>query len=228
MNWTYENKLNFVRTKGGHRRFLLEDVQPKADVKLHDVTKRRICYCRVSTASQKEDLERQANFLRIEYPNHEIIKEIGSGVNFKRKGFNSILDSAVKGNIEEIVVTHRDRLCRFGFDLVKRLVEQYSNGKIVVLYTKEESREEELVNDLVSIITVFSSRLYGLRSNSIKKKIKEGKSIEEEFRGGESIEECIETEFCREEIQDFEVPSSSDRGRKDKIKISFGAVTLVL
>ena len=133
----------------------------------------KICYCRVSTRSQKEDLERQVQFFQGEYPGYEIIKDIGSGLNSKRKGFNSILDSGIKGDLEEVVVTHRDRFCRFDFDIFERIIQEYSGGKIVVLDKTETSPEKELVNDLLSIITVFSARVHGLRSGGIKKKIKE-------------------------------------------------------
>lgn len=172
--WESDGKLKCIRTKGGHRRFLLSDVIFKAggDIKLQSTRKEKYCYCRVSTASQKEDLERQIEFFRLKFPDHKIIRDIGSGINFKRKGFNSLLDSAIKGNVEEIVVTHKDRLCRFGFEFVERIVSTCSNGKIVVLDQQETSPEKELVNDLISIVTVFSSRLYGLRSHSLKKKIR--------------------------------------------------------
>lgn len=176
-NWNCQGILKAVRTKGGHRRYVESDVYTKAwsPHQLEEIQKRkrRICYCRVSTPSQREDLERQALFFSTKYPEHEIIKDIGSGINFKRKGFNSILESAINGDIGEVVVTHRDRLCRFGFELIQRIIEQHSNGAIVVLNQDETSPEKELVNDLLSIITVFSSRLYGLRSHSLKKKIKE-------------------------------------------------------
>ena len=171
-NWDVKGQLKSTRTKGGHRRYLLSDVIAKTG-KEEEPVGRRICYCRVSTRGQKEDLERQIKFFGIKYPNHEIISDYGSGINFKRKGFNTILDAAIKGDIKEIVVTHRDRLCRFGFELVERIIIQHGKGKIVVLNQQETSPQEELVNDLVSIITVFSSRLYGLRSHSIKRQIKE-------------------------------------------------------
>ena len=171
-NWTNKGILKCIRTKGNHRRFLMSDIISKLPTEQLDIKKRNICYCRVSTNSQKEDLERQIEYFRHQFPNHEIIRDIGSGINFKRKGFNSILDDAIKGNIGEVVVTHKDRLCRFGFELVLRIIES-SNGKIVVLDKKETSPEKELVDDILSIITVFSTRLYGLRSHSIKKKIKE-------------------------------------------------------
>jgi predicted site-specific integrase-resolvase len=170
LNWSYNGKIGFTRTHSGHRRYILptDPKGPKPTSK-----RRKICYCRVSTASQKEDLERQIEYFRIEYPNHEIIRDIGSGINFKRRGFNAILESGIQGDIEEVVVTHKDRLCRFGFELIERIITKQSNGEIVVLNKKETSREQELVNDLLSIITVFSSRLHGLRSHSIKRKIKE-------------------------------------------------------
>jgi predicted site-specific integrase-resolvase len=175
--WSDEGKIEYIRTAGGHRRYCLDSILLVREEKNIEIpiikTGKSICYCRVSSYGQKEDLERQVKFFSLKYPDHFIIKEIGSGLNFKRKGFNSILDFAIKGNIKEIVVTHKDRLCRFGFDLVERIIKDYSNGKIVVLNQEKTSPEKELVDDLISIVTVFSSRLYGLRSNSIKKKIKQ-------------------------------------------------------
>lgn len=171
LNWDYRGKINCLRTEGGHRRFLKSDLLSIVHKKQPDVNGRKICYCRVSSSSQKEDLDRQIAYLRNKFPDHEIVKDIGSALNFKRKGFTTILDDSLKGNISEIVVTHKDRLCRFGFELVERIISQTSNGKIVVLNRQKTSPEEELTNDLISIITVFSSRLYGLRSHSVKKGI---------------------------------------------------------
>jgi putative resolvase len=169
--WDASGKIKSIRTQGGHRRFLRSSLLPKlSDTIKND--KKRICYCRVSTYSQKEDLDRQVAFFRDKFPNHEIIKDIGSGLNYKRKGYNTILDHAIKGNIQEVVVTHKDRLCRFGFESIDRIIREHSNGTIVVLNQTKASPESELVNDLLSIITVFSSRLYGLRSHSIKNQIK--------------------------------------------------------
>ena len=171
-NWEEKGMLASARTKGGHRRYLLSDVLEKSGIK-DERSRRKICYCRASTRGQKKDLERQIEYFSVKYPDHEIVSDYGSGINFKRKGFNSILDSAVKGDIGEVVVTHKDRLCRFGFELIERIIVQYGKGRIVVLDQKETSPQEELVGDLISIITVFSSRLYGLRSNALKRKIKE-------------------------------------------------------
>ena len=169
VNWEKEGKITAIRTLGGHRRYLKSEIFPEEN---EDPEKRKICYCRVSSPSQREDLQRQVDFFQQDYPNHEIIKDIGSGLNCKRKGFNSILDAGIKGTIGEVVVTHRDRLCRVNFELIEGIIQKYSQGKIVVLDKKETSPEEELVGDLISIITVFSGRLHGLRSHSLKRKIR--------------------------------------------------------
>lgn len=173
--WEGEGKIQCVRTKGGHRRYLKSSIYQLCTTTPKDTesTRECICYCRVSTPSQKEDLQRQITYFKRNYPSHRIIFDAGSGINFKRKGFNSILDLAIRGNIKEVVVTHRDRLCRFGFELFERIIKEYSNGSIVVLNQTQTSPESELTTDLISIITVFSSRLYGLRSHKIKKQIKE-------------------------------------------------------
>jgi excisionase family DNA binding protein len=167
--WTHTGKITYIKTKGGQYRY------PKKDIITteKDIIKKNFCYCRVSTRGQLDDLERQVRYFTDRYPNHIIIRDIGSGLNFKRKGLKTILDEAIKGNIGEIVVTHKDRLCRFGFDLFENIIQTYSNGSIMVLNKTETSPQTELVNDLLSIITVFSSRLYGLRSHSVKKEIKD-------------------------------------------------------
>ena len=176
VNWDNQGLISCTRTKGNHRRYRKSDLISKLSNQSNieqPKTRKCICYCRVSSPSQKEDLERQIQFFTRTYPNHQIIKDIGSGLNFKRKGFNSILDLAIKGDIQELVVTHKDRLCRFGFEFYERIINQYSNGKIMVLNQKQTSPSEELSNDLIQIIPVFSSRLYGLRSHSLKTQIKD-------------------------------------------------------
>ena len=163
--WDQEGKIETIRV-GTHRRYKIEYTNQLGG------TKQKICYGRVSSTSQKDDLRRQVQFFKLNYPDHTIITDIGSGINFKRKGLKTILDLAIKGNIEQVVVTHKDRLCRFGFELYEGIIKEQSNGEILVLNHQKTSPEKELVDDLISIITVFSSRLYGLRSNSIKNKIR--------------------------------------------------------
>jgi predicted site-specific integrase-resolvase len=159
--WDLEGKIETVRV-GKHRRYKIDT---KSNVE--SFVKEKICYARVSSFDQKEDLERQVSVISSKYPGYRIIKDIGSGLNFKRKGFNSLLESAIRGHIEEIVITNKDRLCRFGFELIESIL-RINNGKIVVLYDEDKSPDQELTDDVLSIITVFSAKVYGRRSHRNK------------------------------------------------------------
>ncbi len=133
-----------------------------------------ICYCRVSSVKQRNDLDRQVSFMRSFYGEAEIIFDIGSGLNFKRKGLRTILDRLLQGDKLTIIVAHRDRLCRFGFDLIQYMVER-NGGQILVLDQTVHSPESELTADLLSILHIFSCRMHGLQKYC--KKIKEDKDI---------------------------------------------------
>jgi predicted site-specific integrase-resolvase len=108
--------------------------------------------------------------MKEKYPNYRMIKDIGSGINFKRKGLLEIIDLAITGKLNEIVIVYKDRLCRFGYELIEYIIKKYSNGKITILNKIENSPQEEIVKDLVQIINVFSARINGLRK--YKKDIK--------------------------------------------------------
>ena len=134
----------------------------------------KICYCRVSSLKQKPDLERQVQMMQEKYPAYEIIKDVGSGLNFKRKGLQKIIDLAVKGEIEELVIAYKDRLARFGYDLIELLIEKYSNGKIKILNKSEEKTpHEEITKDILSIMNVYVAKINGLRKykDKIKKTV---------------------------------------------------------
>lgn len=128
-----------------------------------------VCYCRVSSTKQKDDLARQIAYMRDNFPNSDIIQDIGSGLNFKRKGLVSILDRLLQGDRITLIVAHRDRLCRFGFEIIDHMV-KHNGGEIVVLNKTNTSPQSELVQDILSIIHVFSCRIHGLRRyhNDIK------------------------------------------------------------
>lgn len=143
------------RLPSGDRRF---DVSP-----LTHARRTVVCYARVSTVKQKSDLDRQAQYLSNLYPTAEIVRDIGSGLNFKRKGLRSLLERAMSGEQLTIIVSYRDRLARFAFELIEWIIAR-TGGKIVVLNKIDTSPTSELVSDLMAIITVFSSRLHGLRS----------------------------------------------------------------
>jgi len=167
--WENEGKIKAIRTPGNQRLYDLSSLIKEEGSK--------IIYARVSSNGQKQDLENQIKYLRSRFPNHELIQDIGSGLNFKRKGFTALLERVLLGEIQEIVVAHRDRLCRFGFELVEFIANKF-NANIVVLDEPSISPQAELVRDIISIIHVFSSRIHGLRKYN--KQIKEDKDLPKE------------------------------------------------
>jgi excisionase family DNA binding protein len=158
--WADDGRIEHIRTESGQRRYNVD-----AYLGQHEFS--RIIYARVSSPGQKEDLDRQLKRLMQDYPQAEIVKDIGSGLNYKRKGLKALLERALNGDRLEVIVTHKDRIARFGFDIIEWLIEQ-RGGKIMVLDQTKGSPEQELVQDLMAIIHVFSSRLYGLRSDKDK------------------------------------------------------------
>jgi putative resolvase len=127
--------------------------------------RRNFLYARVSTKKQMDDLSRQVNFLkRPEYVDYNVIQDIGSGINFKRKGLKTILDSCLQRTIGEVIVAHRDRLCRFGFELFQYLIETAGGSLKVLDSDQNTSSEDELSQDLLSIIHIFNCRQMGKRS----------------------------------------------------------------
>lgn len=163
-----EGKIKSIKNEAGQRLYDVESYQRGA------VGATTICYCRVSSTKQRDDLARQVEFMWQQYPDAEIIKDIGSGLNFKRKGLQTLLVRLMRGDQLKIVIACRDRLCRFGFELFEFMVEQ-NGGKIVVLDRTVYSPETELTADLLAILHVFSCRMHGLRS--YRQKIKEDPSI---------------------------------------------------
>ena len=152
--WEKEGKIKSIRTPGGQRRFCIQEYEQKA--------KPTILYARVSTHSQKDDLQRQAEFLRLAYPTGELVQEVGSGLNFRRRKFIAILERIYQGDIGRFVCAYPDRAVRFGFPLIEWLCQQ-AGCELVVLNERNLSPEQELVEDILSILHCFSARLYGLR-----------------------------------------------------------------
>jgi predicted site-specific integrase-resolvase len=176
--WADEGKIKYIRNPAGQRLYDVKSIEQSSP------TCKSYCYCRVSSHKQKDDLERQENFMRERYPDHKVISDIGSGINFKRKKLLWLLEQATLGAVKEVVVAHRDRLSRFGFELIEWLFSNY-NVKLVVLNQSKSSPQEELVTDLLSIITVFSCRVHGLRKYSGK--IKEDKDLPKQESEKDSI-----------------------------------------
>ncbi|HSN23304.1 MAG TPA: IS607 family transposase [Methylomicrobium sp.] len=151
-----------IRNPAGQRLFDVDSYLAKT------ARPRVICYARVSSAKQRDDLERQIQRLRSAYPEAKIIQDIGSGLNFKRKGLRALLERLLCGDKLAVVVTHRDRLARVGMDALQFLIE-YNGGQFVVLDpTVGASGEAELTADLLAILHHFSGRMHGQRSHQSK------------------------------------------------------------
>lgn len=156
--WEQKKKVQVKRTANGHRRYKI--CAPNS-------TGRKIIYARVSSNKQEKDLESQVKFMQSKYPDYEVITDIGSGINYKRTGFKSILEYLFERNIYEVVVSSPDRFSRFGAsELFKWIFEKFG-GKLTFVQD-HDSEEEGLTSELMEIITVFSARYYGKRKYSNK------------------------------------------------------------
>jgi putative resolvase len=171
--WERDGKLiPDERTPGGRRRYDLIRLRPD-HFHAPGATRRTIAYARVSSHDQKDDLERQKQVLELYCARQgwtfEVIADLGSGMNYHKKGLKRLLDAVIDGEIGRLVITHKDRLLRFGAELVFALCEA-KNVEVVILNQGEESTfEEDLAKDVLEIITVFSARLYGSRSHKNQK-----------------------------------------------------------
>ncbi len=171
--WDRTGKLKAKRTPSNHRYYTEEDLLQATGLK--PIAEERLIkvYCRVSSAKQKNELAKQK--LSMEqfclargYAVDEWVEEIGGGLNFKRKKFLNLIEEAISGKIETIVIAHKDRLCRFAFDLIEQLL-QKRGCQIVVANAESMSPQQELVEDLMAVVHCFSCRLYGSRSDRKQK-----------------------------------------------------------
>ena len=172
-------------TKGKARRYRIESLRninrniifTKDDLKT-------IAYARVSSHDQKEDLNRQVQLLELYCTKHgykyEVIQDIGSGMNYYKKGLTKLIDLILDNQVQRLILTHKDRLLRFGAELVFSICEA-KNVEIIIINQGDEtpSFEEELAKDVLEIITVFSARLYGSRSKKNKKLISDLEKVVE-------------------------------------------------
>lgn len=180
--WDREGILVAKRTPT-NRRYYTEDQYLEYIGSSTKSKRKTIAYVRVSSANQKDDLRNQITFIR-NYVNakgeilDDVIEDVGSGLNYNRKHWNDLLLNQIpKGEIEKIYITYKDRFVRFGFDWFERFCNHY-NCEIVVINNPDTSPQKELVDDLISIIHVFSCRIYGLR------KYKKDISLDESLQDG--------------------------------------------
>ena len=177
-NWDKKNILKPSHvTQGGTRYYSQEQLNHFLGLKSEkQINKKIVGYCRVSSHKQKDDLERQIEnvktYMYAKGYQFEIITDIGSGINYNKKGLNQLIDMVTNSEVEKIVVLYKDRLIRFGYELIENLCNKFGTT-IEIIDNTEKTGEQELVEDLVQIVTVFSCRLQGKRANKAKKMIKE-------------------------------------------------------
>lgn len=169
-------KSNQLVQKSGHRRYdIAELIGNKSSNEL------TVGYARVSSHDQKEDLKRQVVVLESYCAKHgwefEIIQDLGSGMNYKKKGLIRLIKLITSLQVERLVLTHKARLLRFGSDLIFTLCENFGTEVIIINRSDESTFEEDLAADVLEIITVFSARLYGSRSHKNKKIVEELREV---------------------------------------------------
>ena len=192
--WDNEDKLKAYRTPTDRRYYTHKqyvDYMGDSNSK-HGKT---IIYTRVSSNGQKDDLINQVEFLK-QYANakgiivDEIFEDIGSGLNYNRKKWNKLIEDCMLGLVKTIIIAHKDRFIRFGYDWFERFLK--ANGVDIIIVNNEKlSPEQELVNDLISIIHVFSCRIYGLRK--YKKQIEGDEEIAKELQNGNKPNAATDT-----------------------------------
>ena len=170
-NWSKRGQLKEYRTIGGHRRYNQEEVKPILGIE--DQVRSTIIYSRVSSYDQREDLKRQTeklkNYCREKKISRvETIEDIGSGLNYQKKGLKKLIRKVLNNEVSRVIVNYKDRLVRFGLDILKEI---FKHSKVELLVLNEEAEktfETELVEDVLAILTVFTSKIYGKRSHSRK------------------------------------------------------------
>jgi len=175
--WDREGKIRCVRTVGGKRRV------PESEIKrilgIHEERK-IVGYVRVSSNTQKDYLERQIELIK-NYASEkeweiEILKDIGSGLKENRRNFQKLLKMVMNKEISKVVVAYPDRLTRFGFKTLEEFFKSYGT-EIVVINREEKTPQEELVEDLITVISHFAGKLYGMRSHKYRKVVEGAKQL---------------------------------------------------
>lgn len=181
--WEVEGKMVPERIASGHRRYDLAKLKPET---FHEsaAARRTIAYARVSSHDQKADLERQKQVLELYCARQgwtfEVLADLGSGMNYQKKGLKRLLNAIIDGQIGRLVISHKDRLLRFGAELVFAMCEAKGVEVVILNQGEDTTFEEDLAKDVLEIITVFSARLYGSQSRKNKKLLDDVKKAVQE------------------------------------------------
>lgn len=168
--WRDSGQLSFKQLPSGHFLYKIGS-NPSvtypcikdSSVRVSSSSRFKYIYNRVSSRKQKDDLDRQVSFSTQHYPSHVVVTDIGSGLNFKRPGLRKLLKLVMSNSVEEIVITSKDRLCRFGFELVEWICSQHHTKLVVLDQDSNTEPESEFVRDILSIIQVYACKWNGRR-----------------------------------------------------------------
>ena len=194
--WDREGTLKANRTPTDRRYYTYDQYLQFKGINIENDQRQVVIYARVSTRNQKDDLKNQIEFL-LNFTSSkgiivdEIIEDIGSGLNYNRRKWNKLIEECMENKVDSIIVTHKDRFIRFGYDWFERFLSKY-NVKIIVVNNELLSSKEELVQDIISILHVFSCRIYGLRK--YKKKIKRDEEIAKSLQSRDKTNSKTNTE----------------------------------
>ena len=184
--WDRDGILKANRTPTDRRYYTYDQYLQFKGIQTENDIRNIVIYARVSTRNQKDDLQNQVEFLK-QFCNakgiivNQCVEDFGSGLNYNRKKWNRLLDEVMANKIKTIVISNKDRFIRFGYDWFEKFCEKF-NTKIIIVNNETLSPNEELVQDIISILHVFSCRLYGLRK--YKNQIKEDEEIAKELQNG--------------------------------------------
>jgi excisionase family DNA binding protein len=184
--WEAEGKIQAERTPNGHRRYDLAQLRGLKPYETSKTNRPTVCYARVSSHDQKEELVGQValleTFCAANGWSYEIVPDLGSGLNYNKGGLQQLIKRICSGTVGRLVLTNKDRLLRFGSELIFSLCEAY-NTEVVLINQGEQpmSCEEELAQDVLEIITVFSARLYGSRSHKNRKLVETLREVAEQL-----------------------------------------------
>ena len=184
--WDRDGILKANRTPTDRRYYTYDQYLQFKGIQTENDIRDTVIYARVSTRNQKDDLQNQVEFLK-QFCNskgiivNQCVEDFGSGLNYNRKKWNKLLDEVMANKIKTIVISNKDRFIRFGYDWFEKFCEKF-NTKIIIVNNETLSPNEELVQDIISILHVFSCRLYGLRK--YKNQIKEDEEIVKELQNG--------------------------------------------
>ena len=156
--WAREGKIETETTEGGRYNYIIRDVQDQCPEQISQ----SIIYARVSSKKQQNDLQRQISMLQGAFPDATIIADIGSGINFKRKGFRKIMELLFQRKIKSVMVANGDRFSRFGFEFFQWIFKEFG-ATLNSVRNAEPNSNSELADDLMEVITVFTARYYGRR-----------------------------------------------------------------